>query len=1503
MKSRFLFLVAFLTIIATSMLVIRANLLKRDAISLINISNMSGKFMTDYFDDYKKITEEDKENILIVISSRKLHDDFGAKDIIEGPNHKYYLLYDDVVSRKNAITKLKEKKYIVSVEENLKSKFYGDDNSSNTSYNSWGIEAIGLDHGKEIVSSITPNPVKVAIIDTGCNMELFNRHFQGKIEETYNIFEDSNEMYDNFGHGTHIAGTIAEGTSDNVKIIPFKVSDGEELYETDIITAIDYITYNRTADVINMSFGGYNMDNQTYESEYQSIEAARQENIISVAAAGNESTDQNSYPAAFDNTISISAVDSDFKHAEFSNFGETISFAAPGVDIKSLLNSNTVMGQESEDEEEDFGLASGTSMAAPHAVSVVAILKSFNKTLTFENTMELLKEYSVDIGQTGFDEYFGYGLINLKDTMPCKDEDNYCDDYRVFKKLVPSSMSVEEATLTNYNYGSLTNILGTKVLFEEKDGYNYEKQLWELENAEITGYDPYETGNQTVNVTYKDMHTSFTVQNPDIYESGWEYQEVDNKTYLSKYKDNDLKIGRIIFPEKIDNKAIDGIRDANDEQFRIFYDSTDAKYIKEIILPKNITYLGVASFKEMENVQNITSLANEITVGAEAFEDMPSLTIVEGKIILKEDSRNAFAHDSSLKSITISENTSDTIPYGAFNECSALTSINIPENIKKIRDFSLSSTKLTEISLPEGLIYLGVGALKGTKIEHLYIPKNVETIGMRLLESTPIKTIAVDEENTHYDSRNNSNVIIETQTNKVIQGAELSTIPDTVKTIGKYAFTDLKTKEIILPEGVTTLEDYAFTNCLYLEKVEVPNSLNQIDKYSLFGNGYAILPFETPIWVHEDSYAHNFAKDNNLVYVVKEDSSNVVDIDRLSFTTSKTTYHPGELADFITEFNYYYFDKNNEYITAPIDDYKIKYQRGDSIQMGDNMYYAYGNLPHSYQNIETSMIITVIPRNTDVELPTVEAVKGDSMCEYEFEEGTVAFEYCITLDKLGEHSIVGDLTLKDTGEVIENVDVNFNVKDKIIINECAIIEDKEYDGTTNITTDSLKNLCSDVPKEVYSVLKLELLSPEPNLFAPVNIKVRINDEYYDRYAFYGNRQEAEWKGRMFVYKGMEKPSLKKDTYVYNGTKQIIEFNNFNSEGIFIVDEENLDLINVGDVYFHVNLKDGPYKWNGGPFSQEDFEYVIHILPAEPNIDYTSEDVTVPYDGEYHGISLKVNSPEEYTIYYMDENNEYTLTEMPLYKDPGTHKIKYKIHSDNNHKDVIGENSVTITQEEIKNYTTDYIGIYDGEYHSINVNVNLDNYNILYSVDNTSYNLTEIPKFKDVGEYTVNYKITSNDYEDIIGSNVVKIYGIKEIDSSLKVKPYNAFNYTLITNDHSFNTLSNKITSYSLISQYDHFDANNKEINDDLLKTGDLLIINVNEQANYRYKIAVRGDVNGDGLIDSADLLAIRRHLLNINVLNNEYALASDINFDDKIDSADLLAVRKHLLGKELIGED
>ena len=232
---KYLQIVFVIIILLSSVLLIAKNtILKKD--DRFNISNLSDEFIEEYFEGISEAdSDEEKENMLIVISDHKIKDAYGAKNIIEAPNHQYILQYSSEEEKKSALKQLKQDKRIESVESN---DIYTTEEGN---YNSWGIEKMALDHAITSANTNSDNmqQVTVAIIDTGCDITLFNKYYSGKIEGFYNVLEQSTTvMVDEDGHGTHIAGTIAEGTPDNVKILPIKVSRTGSMYYSDIIAAI-----------------------------------------------------------------------------------------------------------------------------------------------------------------------------------------------------------------------------------------------------------------------------------------------------------------------------------------------------------------------------------------------------------------------------------------------------------------------------------------------------------------------------------------------------------------------------------------------------------------------------------------------------------------------------------------------------------------------------------------------------------------------------------------------------------------------------------------------------------------------------------------------------------------------------------------------------------------------------------------------------------------------------------------------------------------------------------------------------------------------------------------------------------------------------------------------------------------------------------------------------------------------------------------------------------------
>lgn len=118
-----------------------------------------------------------------------------------------------------------------------------------------------------------------------------------------------------------------------------------------------------------------------------------------------------------------------------------------------------------------------------------------------------------------------------------------------------------------------------------------------------------------------------------------------------------------------------------------------------------------------------------------------------------------------------------------------------------------------------------------SEVTSITIPKSVTSIGNCVApDCDKLVSIIVDSENPVYDSRNNSNAIIETETNRLIQGCNTTVIPETVTTIGQYSFSYCNLLATIsVPDSVKSIEKRAFDSCENLTSITIPNSVTSID--------------------------------------------------------------------------------------------------------------------------------------------------------------------------------------------------------------------------------------------------------------------------------------------------------------------------------------------------------------------------------------------------------------------------------------------------------------------------------------------------------------------------------------------------------------------------------------------------------------------------------------------------------------------------------------------------
>ncbi len=266
------------------------------------------------------------------------------------------------------------------------------DTGNTDNFLSWGVTKLGADAFAKTIGS---GSITVAVVDTGVANHSF---LSGRIVSGYDYIDNDADPTDLNSHGTHVAGTIVDCTPGlNVYIMPVRVlgADGSGTNTTvglGIRYAADY-----GAKVVNLSLGG---GHSNYLDE--SVKYAINKGVTVCVAAGNEYSDTiYSCPAHMMEPIVVGAVDKYDSKANFSNYGDSLDVVAPGVGITSCV----LNGQ--------YDTYDGTSMATPHisAVAAMLILKQPGKTPA--QVESLVKSSSRDLGSTGWDKYYGYGMPDL----------------------------------------------------------------------------------------------------------------------------------------------------------------------------------------------------------------------------------------------------------------------------------------------------------------------------------------------------------------------------------------------------------------------------------------------------------------------------------------------------------------------------------------------------------------------------------------------------------------------------------------------------------------------------------------------------------------------------------------------------------------------------------------------------------------------------------------------------------------------------------------------------------------------------------------------------------------------------------------------------------------------------------------------------------------------------------------------------------------------------------
>lgn len=297
------------------------------------------------------------------------------------------------------------------------------------------------------------NEIIVAVLDSGIDVD--HPDLKDRITAArWNFLDGNINVSDDMGHGTHVAGIIAAnkntvgivGAADpRIKIMPIKVLNSQVngfVYNgkliTDVIADAMVFAIKNGAKVINLSLGWPKLiDTVKVRSAFQ---MAEDNNVLVVAAAGNNTKDLPTFPCAYESVVCVGAIDNRGVLADFSNHGAKVDVVAPGEYIVStlprMLESRVLRIK-------NYEMKRGSSQAAPFVTAALATLKLFNPALSnnrarsflFESTKPLVEENK---------KFIKYGMLDFKNllSMPVKPMQSF---------VIPLLKNITEVKFTKHD--------------------------------------------------------------------------------------------------------------------------------------------------------------------------------------------------------------------------------------------------------------------------------------------------------------------------------------------------------------------------------------------------------------------------------------------------------------------------------------------------------------------------------------------------------------------------------------------------------------------------------------------------------------------------------------------------------------------------------------------------------------------------------------------------------------------------------------------------------------------------------------------------------------------------------------------------------------------------------------------------------------------------------------------------------------------------------------------
>ncbi len=662
-------------------------------------------------------SEDEFKTARLIVKSRFRIDTYDAISVICGFDDLWVLQYSSSEKAQEAYNNYFQNSKIefVEIDKEVKAVFSESQSesfslinkSSEKQHLSWGPEYIGADLLNQNIQykQMETYDTIVAVVDTGVDPD--HPFLKGRVLPTRINTSTSgtrNDSMDDNGHGTQIAGVIADTTLENVFIQPYKVLDKYGVGTLISLAAGINCAVEDKVDVINIS-AGFLEESEVLKN---AIDNAEINDIIVVGASGNDGTTQKYYPASYDNVLKVTAINKNGIVMNFSTYDNGVDFAAPGYEI----TTTTLNGE--------YVKTRGTSIASPFVAAIAATIISFRENASREEIIEILKNTCIKVNEHNSELKYGNGIIRAPEQ--------------------PDKSKLKEVVETPY-FSHKTSFSQTELdieIFCDTPGakiyYTTDRSVPIISNPNAILYDGTPIhASQTVVLTaaaycdgmYRSAISTFaSIIAPYLTE---DTLIISPDGTLTSYSGTATSF---TIPEKVNGIEVKAIGES------VFAD----KNVTEVVLPKtvtridnyafnnctqlktifgsNVTVVGDYSFNNCEWLKNILLLSNLTSIGKYSFCNAgKKQNLFTGNTFTLDLSKLTTIPEGAFKGSAISAVESEnvkSITSSSFSGCDQLVSVKFDKLLNIPVECFKECVSLTEVEIKE-LSYISAAAFKDCK--------------------------------------------------------------------------------------------------------------------------------------------------------------------------------------------------------------------------------------------------------------------------------------------------------------------------------------------------------------------------------------------------------------------------------------------------------------------------------------------------------------------------------------------------------------------------------------------------------------------------------------------------------------------------------------------------------------------------------------------------------------------------------------------------------------------